>query len=310
MDESRQERIHRLRRKRRIELFTKRIVVFICLPLLAVGLIVLSINKRSNDNEITPGETDFIVEMPETSTNNDDESTQITQLTEEMTTEKMTENITTTVPNELTTEAKTQVSSGSASGYVQKNRNDSYLLLINQYNILQNGEVPELASTVGGYQLAKEAAQAMRDMINAAGSKNLYLVSAYRSISSQTTLFNNKTQQYKDGVRSQEEAEALAAMTVARPGQSEHNAGLAADVLGSGYSTLTTGFANTSAYEWLIANCAEYGFIERYPNGKTDITGVNWEPWHFRYVGKEHAKAIMSRGVTLEEYIQELETGT
>jgi LAS superfamily LD-carboxypeptidase LdcB len=92
---------------------------------------------------------------------------------------------------------------------------------------------------------------------------------------------------------------------VARPGTSEHHVGLAVDILGSGYYSLEQSFENTAAFKWLKAHCAEYGFILRYPKEKEHITGVIYEPWHYRYVGVDVAKEIMSRNITLEEYLEE-----
>lgn len=77
------------------------------------------------------------------------------------------------------------------------------------------------------------------------------------------------------------------------------------DILGSGHTSLTESFEKTPAFKWLVEHCAEYGFILRYPKGKENITAVIYEPWHYRYVGVEAAKEIMSRDITLEEYIQE-----
>ncbi len=91
---------------------------------------------------------------------------------------------------------------------------------------------------------------------------------------------------------------------VKRPGYSEHNTGLAVDLGGSGNFKLEQDFENTAAFAWLIENCADYGFILRFPKGKEAITGVIYEPWHYRYVGKEAAKEIMSSNLCLEEYLE------
>ena len=101
------------------------------------------------------------------------------------------------------------------------------------------------------------------------------------------------------------EAYEEASRSVAIPGTSEHQLGLALDILGSGYSSLNEGFADTKAGQWLAENCAKYGFILRYPKGKEDITGIIYEPWHFRYVGNPHALMISDEGLTLEEYLEE-----
>ncbi|MDE6053987.1 MAG: M15 family metallopeptidase [Lachnospiraceae bacterium] len=94
-------------------------------------------------------------------------------------------------------------------------------------------------------------------------------------------------------------------MTV--PGASEHQIGLALDIVSSTYSGLEIGFCETRAGKWLKEHCDKYGFILRYPEGKEYITGIQYEPWNFQYVGKEAAAQIMERDITLEEFIEELE---
>ena len=106
---------------------------------------------------------------------------------------------------------------------------------------------------------------------------------------------------------SQEEAEKEAARWVALPGTSEHNTGLALDIVYPGYyedyGDLNEGFEETAAFDWLINNCTDYGFVLRYPKDKQDITGITYEPWHYRYVGVENAKAMEAAGQCLEEYL-------
>ena len=90
---------------------------------------------------------------------------------------------------------------------------------------------------------------------------------------------------------------------VAVPGTSEHQLGLAVDLVSSEYTGLDERQEETGSYQWLVKHCAEYGFILRYPNDKTEITGIIYEPWHFRYVGVEAAREIMDQGICLEEYL-------
>ena len=107
---------------------------------------------------------------------------------------------------------------------------------------------------------------------------------------------------------SQSGAEREAAKVVAYPGTSEHHLGLAVDLVSDEHVALDEGAERTKGYQWLVSHCQKYGFILRYPNGATDITGIIYEPWHFRYVGKEAAEEIMERGITLEEYLEEQST--
>ncbi len=103
---------------------------------------------------------------------------------------------------------------------------------------------------------------------------------------------------------SQEEAKKKAAQWIAIPGTSEHQTGLALDIVSSSYQLLNKEQENTPEQKWLIENSYKYGFILRYPSDKTNITGIEYEPWHYRYVGKETAKEITERGICLEEYLK------
>ena len=101
---------------------------------------------------------------------------------------------------------------------------------------------------------------------------------------------------------SQEEATAAADVAVARPGYSEHNTGLAID-----FNGVTMDFENTKAFQWLQENAADYGFVLRFPKGKESITHIMYEPWHYRYVGVEHAKKMKELDMCLEEYLYYLQ---
>ena len=147
-------------------------------------------------------------------------------------------------------------------------------------------------------RMSRVAAKALERLFEAAEEKKLTLlgVSGYRSYSYQKELYNNKVNR-----SGKEEADKY----VAQAGASEHQTGLAMDILSTEYTTLDEGFENTKAYEWIVENCHKYGFIIRYPKGKEEITGYNFEPWHLRYVGVDVATEIMSKGITLEEYLGE-----
>ena len=95
-------------------------------------------------------------------------------------------------------------------------------------------------------------------------------------------------------------------MVIAVPGTSEHHTGLALDIVTPTYQVLDDGYATTDAFKWLYENCADYGFILRYPENTTHITGIIYEPWHYRYVGVEVAKYITENNITFEEYIEEI----
>lgn len=141
------------------------------------------------------------------------------------------------------------------------------------------------------------AQQGVNAMVSAAKKEGIYLsvISAYRSYSYQSTLYNNYVK--RDG-------QAAADRYSARPGHSEHQSGLAFDFGGTSQKHwFESSFADTSEGKWLAANAHKYGFILRYPKGKESITGYMFEPWHFRYVGSGEAPKIKSSGKTLEEYL-------
>lgn len=137
-------------------------------------------------------------------------------------------------------------------------------------------------------QTASTALKQLQQAASTAGH-NIPLISGFRSYSRQQTLYNNYVA--RDG-------QALADTYSARPGQSEHQTGLAFDV-----GKLDDNYGSTPAGIWLKENCHKYGFILRYPKGKESITGYQYEPWHIRYVGVEHATKIMNQNITLEEYL-------
>ncbi|MBG9773114.1 M15 family metallopeptidase [Brevibacillus laterosporus] len=144
--------------------------------------------------------------------------------------------------------------------------------------------------------MRKEAADALQQMFAGAKQEGIMLagVSAYRSHTTQTNLFNRYVK--KDG-------EEAAKKYSAEPGHSEHETGLAIDVSGStGKCAAEDCFDGTPEAVWLADHAHEYGFIIRYPKGKEAITGYQYEPWHLRYVGKEAASEIHDKGITLEEY--------
>ena len=166
----------------------------------------------------------------------------------------------------------------------------------------------ETADAATGKELQTEAAEAYRQMAKAAEADgvSLMLCSGYRSVEYQQGLFDKKVEQCLSEGLSQEEAEIKAATIVAAPGHSEHNTGLAADIVTPDHQMLDTAFEQTPAFAWLSQHAAEYGFILRYPRDKTAITGIIYEPWHYRYVGVDNAAAILQSGGCLEEYLAKL----
>ena len=133
------------------------------------------------------------------------------------------------------------------------------------------------------------------------------MTSGWRSWAYQEQLFEDKVARVMSGTGlDRAAAEELAAEEVARPGTSEHQLGLAVDIISNAHPELNEAWAETEEAQWLKAHCAEYGFILRYPPEKSEITGITWEPWHFRYVGEEAAVYIMENDLCLEEYLAEM----
>lgn len=146
--------------------------------------------------------------------------------------------------------------------------------------------------------------QQMMDDCRAAGLLPL-ICSSYRSQETQQRLFNDKISELATQGYSAEKAKTQAATVVALPGTSEHELGLALDIVDTNNQNLDTNQENTPVQRWLKKNSWKYGFILRYPTSKSKITGIIYEPWHYRYVGKEVAREIFNRGICLEEYLNE-----
>ena len=183
---------------------------------------------------------------------------------------------------------------------------DARMILVNNNMGLPEGYTVETqtADESTGKQLQTEAAQSFAAMQAAAklDGVSLILQSGYRSVEYQQGLFNQQVEKIIKTGENEEEAIIKAQEVVAKPGHSEHSTGYAADILTDSYRVMDSGFAETDAYTWLTEHAAEYGFIERYPKDKKPITGITFEPWHWRYVGAENAAEIKKTGRCLEEF--------
>lgn len=157
--------------------------------------------------------------------------------------------------------------------------------------------------------LQTEAADAFLSMQAAAAKDgvDVRMQSGYRSVSYQKKLYNDKTQYYRNKGLSEAAAREKAAAIVNPPGCSEHNCGLAADLNSPEHTTLDTGFADTAAFRWLCENAEHYGFILRYPKEAESVTGITYEPWHWRYVGPENAALLNRSGLCLEDAVAVLQ---
>ena len=155
----------------------------------------------------------------------------------------------------------------------------------------------------------ERGAGALKQMLKDCLDANLAPVplSAYRTQEYQQELFDNKVERLMAEMQTPYELlEETAAKEVARPGTSEHQTGLAVDIVDEFYPSLDPVQEWMDTQRWLMQHCTEYGFILRYPNGTSDITGIVYEPWHYRYVGKTAAVEIKELGITLEEYREKI----
>ncbi len=179
------------------------------------------------------------------------------------------------------------------------------LTLVNPWNELPEDWQVDLVTLSNGLQIDRRCYDALQEMMDAcreAGYEPL-ICSAYRTQETQQDLFNNKVAKLEAGGKSHDEAVQEAGTVVAVPGTSEHQLGLTVDVVDVNNQNLTEEQEKTPTQKWLMANSWRYGFIHRYPNSKSDITGIIYEPWHYRYVGKDAAQEIFNKGITLEEYL-------
>ena len=184
------------------------------------------------------------------------------------------------------------------------NVDDELLTVVNPWNPLPEDWVSDLVTLSDGRRVDSRCYEAFEEMMDACRDAGYapFLCSAYRTQETQQSLYDNKVQRLINSGMSEDEAKVEAAKTVAIPGTSEHQLGLAVDIVDANMQDLTDEQENTETQKWLMANAWRYGFIHRYPNDKTDITGIIYEPWHYSYVGKAAAQDIFNRDITLEEY--------
>lgn len=181
---------------------------------------------------------------------------------------------------------------------------DDYFFVVNKTNFLPDDYSIETDYVQGSYELEIAAAYYCKMMIKDAQKEGIELkvLSAYRTVEYQKNLFERNVKYRMEDGMSYEEAYYDVSINIAPPGGSEHNAGLAVDIIDKNHWDTYEEFENTPEFKWLIENCTKYGFILRYPKGKEDITGYIYEPWHYRYVGIKYAESVMASSLCLEEY--------
>lgn len=185
---------------------------------------------------------------------------------------------------------------------------DWRLILVNKQHSIPEGYTFPLGTITGSMKCDERILEDLLAMMQAAKADgiDLEVCSPYRDYNRQTYLFERKIKLYMNAGMSYMDAYKTASKTVTSPNASEHQIGLAIDFWSRTYRSLDAGFADTQTGKWLAAHSYEYGFILRYPEGKEYITGIRYEPWHFRYVGVEAATVITDQGITLEEFWEDL----
>ena len=171
-----------------------------------------------------------------------------------------------------------------------------YVIMVNQWHLMPEDYKPDLVE-IEGFQVDSSCRDALRQMLQdcrAAGYR-CEINNTYRSVATQESLWDAQIERRTAAGMTYEEAVSYTGQRLALPGASEHHLGLAADILGS-----------DPMFAWLEAHCWDYGFILRYPDDRVDVTGIIYEPWHFRYVGVELAKELQALGLCMEEYMDML----
>lgn len=185
-------------------------------------------------------------------------------------------------------------------------RDEWYMVLANRDNRLSSDFTVPQTTTVGSAAVDSRIADALRQMVSDAAAAGIQLspTNGYRTVGQQQAAWDTRVQGFVQQGLSQQEAEERALDYTSMPGASDHNTGLALDIVSVDHPQKNADtFEQTTASQWLAEHAAEYGFIQRYPKDKTEETGMDYEPWHYRYVGVDQATKIKESGLCLEEYL-------
>ena len=205
---------------------------------------------------------------------------------------------------------KTPGAETSAAGQSKKTEQWN-LILVNPWNEVPEDYEVKLTRLRNGQAVDSRCYPMLQQMMDdcRADGLNPYICASYRTMKKQKALFADKVRRVLLEGCPKDEAEDEAAKTVARPGTSEHQLGLALDIVDADDPQLETWQEDTPVQQWLMKNSWKYGFVLRYPPEKSSITGIIYEPWHYRYVGRQAAEEMYTRGLCLEEYLKEREEG-
>ena len=190
---------------------------------------------------------------------------------------------------------------------------DWELVLVNPWEAVPENFEPSLVEVDNEQRIDERIEEAWNNWKEAGltAGHRLFLASGHRTIERQKNNFNNQFQAYLDEGLSEEEATERTKEYLTEPGHSEHHTGLALDIVDDEWIAAGNGlepeYDTQASQEWLVDTMADFGFILRYPEGKEDITGIQYESWHFRYVGEENAEFIVENHLVLEEYIELLQ---
>ena len=281
-------------------------VVIICL-VVTCAFLGTALMKSKNPPESVPVETNEPEEIQPSETSPESDSAE-TEPAETQPAETVPEE---TEPAETQPEAPTFAETLP----VEPDRIPEYngqtwnLFLVNLWNKLPDDFTVDLTYLKNGHAVDSRAYPDLQDMMDDARAAGLspIICSSYRTYEKQQTLYDNQVNKYLAKGYTQDQAEKEAAKWVAIPGTSEHHTGLAVDIVALDYQLLDENQENTPEQQWLMENAWLYGWILRYPTEKSDLTGISYEPWHYRYVGKEIAKEIHDAGICLEEYLMPAE---
>ena len=206
---------------------------------------------------------------------------------------------------EILTEQVKKDIENSLDAEVQDAIINGYLSLLNKDYILRDELDLDLVSIGGGHELEERSADAITRMVEDAKKEGMYIniTSSYRTYLKQVSLFKNKIERLEKEGKVHTRAVEEAGKVVAVPGTSEHQLGLTVDFVTGSYRKLDEGIRETKEYRWVEEHAWEYGYVIRYPSGKSGITGIISEPWHLRYVGIPAAKLMTEQGLCLEEFL-------
>ena len=290
-------------------------ILIIILTFVSIFCININKNKISDNSVVDPKESNIkmndLKEMPKvTSTSKNGTTTEQNSAQDKFS--KNQNNANGIKNGKISKDSKPLGKNFSSEGTYKKDKiNDQdwneicswNLILLNDDNVIPPGKEHPKLLEYKGVKVHAKVLPYLKNMIDDAKNAgiNLWISSCYRSIKEQTKLHNIKINYYLKKGYNMKDAKIMACRVVAAPGTSEHNLGMAVD-----FNGVLDSFYKTKEYAWLISNAQEYGFILRYPKEKQNITKKIYEPWHFRYIGREHAKNIKKLGMCFEEYVEYL----